>query len=150
MTTRSPATTAKTASRAGWGDDHLFGGAGNDSINGGAGHNMLWGGDGDDTLEGGGIHDTLNGGAGNDTLISDAPHGDHFVFGTAHGVDTIINFQNGQDQIDLTELALSGFAQVTARQVNGNVEIDLWDHGGGTIVLQDFNLADLDASDFIF
>jgi len=39
---------------------------------------------------------------------------------------------------------------VTARQADGNVEIDLWDHGGGTIILQDFSLVDLDSSDFIF
>jgi len=38
---------------------------------------------------------------------------------------------------------------VTAREVTGGVRIDLLDHGGGTILLQDFNLADLDSSDFI-
>ena len=55
------------------------------------------------------------------------------------------------DRIDLDRLHLSrGFDDVSATAVPGGVRIDLTAHGAGTILLENFSLADLDASDFLF
>ena len=133
--------------------DHLFGGGGNDTLIGGTGDDVLWGGSGNDRIEGGGGHDRIIGGAGDDILIGGEPGGaiqsDVFVFGTAHGNDTILDFDN--HTIDLSELELpAGFDNVTVREVTGGVEIDLLDHGGGTIFLQNVDIASIDHTDFIF
>ena len=73
------------------GDDVLIGLQGNDVLNGGAGNDILSGGRGNDFLRGGAGNDTLTGGAGRDT----------FVLGVGLGVDTIVDFTNGQDSIQL-------------------------------------------------
>ena len=96
---------------------------------------------GDNALAGGGGNDSLSGGGGLDV----------FVFGRAHGDDILFDFSDGVDRIDLQELDLPNrFDDVSAREVNDGVLIDLTAHGGGTILLQNFELADLDASDFLF
>ncbi|HEX9858990.1 MAG TPA: calcium-binding protein, partial [Paracoccaceae bacterium] len=64
------------------GNNQLQGGAGNDVLRGAAGMDLLFGGKGNDMLTGGG-------GA------------DRFVFNTGDGHDTITDFQNGIDRIDL-------------------------------------------------
>ncbi|WP_445248557.1 calcium-binding protein [Microcoleus sp. OTE_8_concoct_300] len=73
------------------GDDVLTGLRGNDVLNGGDGNDILYGGKGSDTLNGGLGNDTLVGGLGNDV----------FVLGAGLGVDTISDFGNGQDTIQL-------------------------------------------------
>ena len=73
------------------GDDVLTGLRGNDVLNGDDGNDILYGGKGSDTLNGGLGNDTLVGGLGNDV----------FVLGAGLGVDTISDFGNGQDTIQL-------------------------------------------------
>ena len=73
------------------GDDVLTGLRGNDILNGGDGNDFLYGGKGSDTLNGGLRNDTLEGGAGNDV----------FVLGAGLEIDTISDFGNGQDTIQL-------------------------------------------------
>ncbi|TAH16985.1 MAG: calcium-binding protein, partial [Oscillatoriales cyanobacterium] len=91
------------------GNDYLTGSSGNDIINGLAGDDVLTGlrgndvlngGDGNDILYGGKGSDTLNGGLGNDTLVGGLGN-DVFVLGAGLGVDTISDFGNGQDTIQL-------------------------------------------------
>jgi Ca2+-binding RTX toxin-like protein len=117
--------------RGGWGDDTLVGGSGNDSLEGGRislfnhpDSNLLVGGSGDDTLRGHFGDDTLLGDDGNDVLIGSAgantltggTGADLFVFGhgapaTAFrqiGQDTITDFAQGEDQIDLSALNYLG------------------------------------------
>lgn len=107
------------------GNDRIEGRGGNDLLTGEGGNDTLLGGDGDDTLVGdGGFgfgNDVLDGGAGNDVLIAgrgidDMTGGagaDRFVFesfadfiGTAtfSGFDTIHDFQQGVDVIDLRQI----------------------------------------------
>ena len=113
------------------GSDSIFGGAGNDSqlggtwgdwLHGEAGHDaliggnaddFLFGGDGDDRLSGDAGHDRLNGGTGRDRLIGGAGNdwltggedADVFVFAGSFGVDRIIDFRSGEDDlIDLSGL----------------------------------------------
>jgi Tol biopolymer transport system component len=91
------------------GNDNQTGTSGNDIINGSEGDDVLTGlrasdvlngGDGNDILSGGKGFDTLNGGLGNDNLVGGAGN-DVFVLGAGLGVDTISDFGNGQDTIQL-------------------------------------------------
>jgi serralysin len=83
--------------------DTIFGGAGNDFIGGGNGLDSIDGGDGNDTIIGGLGTDTLTGGTGND----------HFQFlrplnGTTQ-VDTITDYQSGQDVIELSATIFTAY-----------------------------------------
>ena len=91
------------------GNDNLTGTSGNDILNGSEGDDVLTGlrgndflngGDGNDILSGGKGSDTLNGGLGNDNLVGSAGK-DVFVLGARLGVDTISDFTNSQDTIQL-------------------------------------------------
>jgi hypothetical protein len=73
------------------GDDTLTGAQGNDLLFGGLGKDILNGGKGSDVLDGGEGNDTLNGGAGRDL----------FWIGLGLGIETISDFTNGQDAIQL-------------------------------------------------
>ena len=131
------------------GDDRLFGGAGDDSLYGGDDddEDLLDGGDGDDQLDGGPGNDWLFGGDGDDEFSFDRRYGDLLLH---HGNDTIQDFGNGSDTINLEYFAeISDVDDLTITQSDSNTVIDLSDHGGGTITLIDFTGA-LDDSDFIF
>ena len=56
-----------------------------------------------DTLDGGADGDRLDGGSGNDELMGGAGN-DMFVFDTGDGTDTISDFTDGEDLIDLTSI----------------------------------------------
>ena len=137
----------------GAGHDQLFGGAGNDRLEGDAGSDDLFGFDGDDRLDGGAGYDDLVGGAGNDTFVFGPGH---VADGTHGRGDEIHDFTVGEDLIDLTQFSsISGFEDLTFTEVLNwrsgvNFQIDLTDHGGGAILLEDVAADDLDASDFLF
>ena len=117
-------------------------------------------------------NDVLIGGTGDDSLYGDADPlssdftnvtggADRFVFADGTGLDTIFDFQNAVDLIDLTGFAgITGFAQIDANAVPGGVDdtdtvIDLGAAAGATggqdvLTLLAFNAADLDATDFLF
>ena len=123
------------------GSDELHGGAGNDRLVAGSGDDRAYGGEDDDSLNGGRGHDILDGGAGADT----------FVFEADHGNDTIRDFTDGEDAIDLTMIAgISGFEDLTITADGSAAVIDLTAHGGGTIRLESFAASNLDAEDFQF
>ena len=133
----------------GRGDDRLFGGGGDDVLYGGEGDDLLRGGTGSDTLQAGSGDDILEGGVGADTM--DGGIGvDTFVFSSGHGMDTITDFRNGQDLIDISAFGLSDLDDLALASVADGVAIDLAAHGGGTILLEGFDIADLDATDFLF
>ena len=119
------------------------------NVKGSAYRDILVGSDSANTLAGMGGDDVLTGGAGNDHL--DGGEGkDIFIFAAGHGDDTIYPFTNDQDLIDLTAFGLSGFDELSAWTDGYNVTIYLSAHGGETIQILDFDIANLDASDFIF
>ena len=143
----------------GGGRDVLGGGTGDDTLDGGDGNDTLNGGTGRDILTGGAGNDKLSGnveGATTDTSR------DVFVFclkdGT--GVDTITDFEgldaaadytteagiDSHDVIDLSDYDLTAAELVTLISVSGTdtpattddqISIDLTDHGGGIIIIDD-------------
>lgn len=148
----------------GWGDDLLFGGTdrdtligedGDDTLDGGTGVDRLDGGDGKDELSGGGGGDALFGGIGADRLdggtAADTLDGgggaDLFLFSADGSTDTIADFADGSDLIDVGvafgSLVITTFAA-------GIVHIT---HSGELLVVQDtaglLTAADFSAADFI-
>ena len=146
------------------GDDTLHGGSGSDEVYGNGDDDVLFGGEGNDTVSGGDGSDTLDGGRGDDYLDGDIltrvirgrvfefdTFPDTFVF--AHGDfgdDIIREFGDGEDVIDLSAFAIGGFDDLTISAHANGALIDLTEHGGGTIQLQNFGTGSLDAEDFVF
>lgn len=147
-----------------WGDDLLFGGTesdsllgevGNDTLDGGGGVDTLDGGDGKDELYGSGSGDALFGGTGADLLDggtgADTLRGgggaDVFVFAADGSTDTIADFADGSDMIDVgaafATLVITTFAA-------GEVHIT---HSGDLLVVRNtaglLTAADFSAADFI-
>ena len=122
------------------GDDTLSGGPGNDFLHGGGGTDLLHGGEGDDLLYGGWGTDGLHGGAGADT----------FAFDEFSGDTLITDFTDGVDVIDLTRLGLSGFNELTLTSGPDGAVLHLDTQFGARVVFENFDVANLDASDFLF
>ena len=129
------------------GDDYLQGNAGDDELRGGAGDDTLWGDAGDDELRGDAGDDYLQGDDGDD-VMEGGTGDDIFSFDSGHGDDIIADFTDGDDVINLISFGLSGFDELVVSSDSNGVTIDLVAHGGGTIRLEGFDIADLDAGDF--
>ncbi|MEG3929858.1 calcium-binding protein [Microcoleus sp. T3_B1] len=104
------------------GNDNQTGTSGNDIINGLEGDDVLTGlrasdilngGLGNDTLSGGKGSDNLKGGLGNDILVGGAGN-DVFVLGAGLGVDTISDFTNSQDTLQLMNGLTFGQLSISA------------------------------------
>ena len=135
---------------AGGSEDWILGGEGNDTLLGNRGNDRLMGSEGHDTLNGGEGDDWLSGGTGTDTLTGGAG-ADTFAYFTGHGSDTITDFTDGEDKIDLSALeSISGFEDLSMVQLGRFATIDLHGHGGRTITLENFDIDDLDETDFVF
>lgn len=140
------------------GNDQLDGGTGNDFMLGGAGHDQMAGGAGTDKLVGGTGADTLEGGAGNDHLWGGNWRGDNaqdvFVVSAGGGRDMIHDFEQNQDQIDLSAYGLD-YDEVQSVMTDRGwaVEIDLSGFAGGQVgdklLIKSINPDDLDESNFI-
>ena len=104
----------------------------------------------DDVLVGDNKANRLTGWAGNDELEG-GEGADHFIFSYGSKNDTILDFTDNEDLIDLTGFRnISGFDDLTITSDSDGVTIDLRAYRGGTILLEDFDITNLDASDFIF
>jgi Ca2+-binding RTX toxin-like protein len=135
----------------GAGNDRLEGGAGRDTLRGDAGNDTLLGGSEDDALTGGVGLDRLDGGAGRDTLTGNADS-DIFVFGRSYGRDTVTDFQNGTDRIDLSSTGLT-FSNLVLQQAGTTVIVQLGTSTVDQLTLRGatpVTLAQIDASDFLF
>jgi Ca2+-binding RTX toxin-like protein len=60
----------------------------------------IYGGEGADRLTGGGGHNRLDGGPGSDTLTGRGA-GNVYVLKAGEGTDTVLNFQDGKDRVEL-------------------------------------------------
>lgn len=134
------------------GDDVLYGGSENDRLWGDSGNDSLYGGEGNDSMNGGAGFDVLAGGAGNDTL-SGAFNADTFIFRDGHGADGIRDFDanSALEKIDFSGLStLNSLNDVLANAVQQNHDVLISTSADSSILLKFVDLADLDASDFIF
>jgi Ca2+-binding RTX toxin-like protein len=103
----------------GGGDDTLHGEAGSDQLSGGVGNDTLLGGAGGDHLQGDAGDDILHGGAGNNQLFGGVGS-DRFLL-MSGGIASVMDFQDGQDRLQLTNgLQFSG---LTITQTGRNTTI---------------------------
>ncbi|MCB1517809.1 MAG: hypothetical protein KDJ19_09370 [Hyphomicrobiaceae bacterium] len=162
----------------GGGNDTILGGSGRDEIRGGnqsdtlkgqGGIDTLLGQNGSDTLIGGMQGDTLRGGnqsdllkgqEGNDLLFGERGDDvliggggrDQFGFARHDGSDTLKDFQNGKDMIDLSAFGFASEAKALSHffEIGNNHDSHIGFSAAGTeIDIQGINLSKLDASDII-
>lgn len=118
---------------SGLGDrDTIFGGSGNDTILGGDEYDRLFGDGGADTIYGDAGTDRIEGGTGNDQLYGggDDNAKDTFIFyvgSTSFGRDTINDFEDGTDRIEI-----HGFANFAGAVAGGMTITE--DAGGNALV----------------
>ena len=150
------------------GEDRIKGDNGNDTIDGGEGADNVFGDNGDDILNGGnsidnlfGGNDNLNGGNGNDWLAGERGNdsltgglgNDVFLFAQGGGIDTITDFTNGIDKIQIaadTGITAFGQLKITGGTVNGVSYSTITMGNGGQVTLTGVSTTQLDATDFIF
>ena len=148
----------------GGGDDVLYGGpaGGDDNMYGGKGDDRIFGGKGDDRIIGGEGNDFLRGGPGKDVFVIDGddmdivyggPDSDTFQISPSKlGGAIIRDFAEGEDFIDLTEFTnVDSIDDLDMISLGGNIRIELSASDYlTTIILPDFDVNNLDNSDFLF
>tara|TARA_B100002003_G_scaffold241841_1_gene264040 strand:- start:235 stop:906 length:672 start_codon:yes stop_codon:yes gene_type:complete len=115
--------------------DVLDGFGGDDNIRGGLGADRIFGGDGRDVLVGGKGRDVLVGGDGRDV----------FRFGARDGKDTIRDFEDGRDKIELSRAV--SFRDLEFDDARNGASVAF---GGTEIVLRGIDAEDLGRGDFLF
>jgi len=91
---------------AGNGNDNIQSALGNDTINAGQGDDIIKAHDGDDIITGGAGADVITGGAGNDQFIYN-----NLSDSTGSNLDIILDFTQGEDQIDISSLGFNNISQ---------------------------------------
>lgn len=104
---------------AGGGDDTIGASAGDDRLNGNAGSDSIDGGSGADVINGGSGHDVLTGGT----------EADSFVFGSKDGADTITDYDQTTDFLQL-DVGTSGLGFTVDSDIAGNAVL----HFGTTAI----------------
>jgi Ca2+-binding RTX toxin-like protein len=126
----------------------LIGGADIDAT-GNNGLNIIVGNSGDNRLSGLGGNDSLDGGRGDDRLTGGLFAQDTFVFATGYGTDTITDFEDGTDNIDLEGFkAVTGFDDLFDNHASETPIGDLViSAGNDRLIIKNMTLAQLDESD---
>ena len=76
---------------------------------------------------------------------------DVFAFGAEQGSDTIVDFTDGEDKIDLSALeGIAGVDDLDIATYGATTVIDLTCFGGGFVRLEDTGDASFGAEDFVF
>ncbi|MCB9993620.1 MAG: right-handed parallel beta-helix repeat-containing protein [Hyphomicrobiaceae bacterium] len=131
--------------------NRLDGGAGDDILKGRNGSDTLIGGSGDDNLKGGKGSDILIAGKGTDTLTG-GQNDDTFTFGKFQNKNTITDFQNGLDKIDLSAFGFATKADAKAAfQEVGTTHDNVvkFVQNGTTIIVKGIDLHDVSNGDLI-
>ncbi|MEM7211081.1 MAG: calcium-binding protein, partial [Pseudomonadota bacterium] len=111
---------------------------------GNSGENTLTGQQGNDRLDGASGNDTLNGKAGNDILEGGLGN-DLFVLDDPAGIDRILDFEQGEDTIDVSGLG-ARFSDLRFTQSGFDTHLVFSEL---LTILNDVTAADLEASDFV-
>ncbi|GLQ18649.1 M10 family metallopeptidase [Maritalea porphyrae] len=137
--------------------DALFGGDGNDAMSGGEDNDHLagWTGDdvlngdaGSDTLLGEQNNDVLNGGTGNDTL-SGGTGIDQFIFDNLWGIDTILDFEEGTEFLDLQNTSIQA-SDANFSLTNGGADTLITFDGISDQIILVGHTENIDATDLLF
>ena len=137
------------------GNDTIDGGLDADIIRGGGGNDTVFGNSGDDFLFGENGRDTIDGGTGNDVLrggISGNAGDDFkdiFVFAEGSGFDSIRDFENGLDQLDLTAFHFDSFEEVVSLAEDRPSGLRIEINQDEVIFIDNFALAEFDIDDVI-
>ena len=135
------------------GNDTVFAVGGADTILGNDGRDILYGGTGADTLYGGAGNDILFGEAGNDHLYGGAGD-DVFVEAAGGGADTIGDFTDGSDRLDVRPLNYHNVSELIASggsfNANGGNALITFAGAGPSAVLNGISTPQLTGSDFVF
>ena len=102
------------------------------------------------TLIGGAGSQSMSGGAGGDVLVGGAGADLFWLIGADAGRDIVTDFTDGEDRVVLDHTLFANFASVQQhmQQVGADVLIE---HDGATaMLLQNVQLANLSAADFLF
>jgi subtilisin-like proprotein convertase family protein len=119
--------------------ENVVAGDRNDSVTGNDADNEIYGMRGNDTLAGGLGSDRLFGGAGADV----------FVFAAGDGADTIGDFDTGSDQVELWDLGILAFNDLSiTNDTANNATIELG--GGDALTFTGVLASDLSAAHFSF
>ena len=124
--------------------ENILGSSNNDVLAGSNVANDMQGGFGNDVLNGGLGADTLNGGRGFDELRGGGG-ADLFVFRQNGAQDTILDFQNNVDTIDLTDFGFANVAQAQgyATQVGADVRYLFSDNNNERLIVENATIAQL-------
>lgn len=128
--------------QAGFGDDTLIGNGAKNLLDGYYGNDLIKGGGGNDRLIGDGGDDMLIGGSGRNI----------FEFGKYDGSDTIKDFKNGKDKLDLTAFGFDKKSQALAEFTDAggkNNNKVMFDDSGTDILVLGIDLKQLDGSDIL-
>ncbi|MDA0966310.1 MAG: M10 family metallopeptidase C-terminal domain-containing protein, partial [Proteobacteria bacterium] len=124
----------------------IYGGSGDDIIEGQVGHDILYGGEGNDTIRGGYGVDNMQGDAGIDTFVFTAIADSNATY----GIDTIHNFEDGVDLIDLSTLDASGISSFADLTVTDDGSVTTITANSNTFELKLNGVYTIDANDFVF
>ena len=127
------------------GSDVIKAGGGADTVKGGGGADVINGGNGADLLQGGGGNDTITGKGGDDTLKGNGG-ADVFQFRASDRNDTILDFRQGQDLIEI-QTGANSFAALDIEQDGRDVLIGV---GAGQVRVVTDSVGAFDEDDFIF
>ena len=114
-------------------NDSLTGDGNANRLEGRLGNDQLKGGDGNDVLIGGVGRDSLYGEAGDDFLIGN-PGADTFVYIAGYDNDTISDFQNDMDHLDLRSFGFATAAQAL-QNATDNPSGVVFDFGSGDTLM---------------
>ncbi|MFM2278119.1 MAG: hypothetical protein RLZZ444_350, partial [Pseudomonadota bacterium] len=119
--------------------ENAIGGSGNDKLQGNEVGNRLKGNGGEDVFWGMGGYDTYAGGGG----------ADKFVFKRGWDHDTIADFGNGNDRIDLQSYNFKNFSALMSHATRDGQDVRFAFGNGDSLVLEHTTLNSLHQSDFI-
>ncbi|MEZ5774014.1 MAG: M10 family metallopeptidase [Hyphomicrobiaceae bacterium] len=134
--------------KGGRGNDKLAGGDGRDKIYGNDGNDKLFGGLGDDKMYGNDGRDDLRAGYGKDRLYG-GHDADDFILGNFGGRDTIVDFEPGEDKINVRDFDYKSFRSLMKDAHNSGRDVIIDLDGNDSVRIIGVHKADLDAHDFL-
>jgi Ca2+-binding RTX toxin-like protein len=124
----------------------ISGSLGNDTLSGNGGNDVMFGGAGSDLLYGGSGVDYFSGGAGIDYFAFKALTDSN----TTYGIDTIVDFQDGTDKIDLSTLDASGISSFADLIITNNGTQTTVADNSSDFSIKLTGVFPLDNADFVF